>query len=393
MSEIALTSAQSKILHRLRPPSARPLYVAYAYAREHQINAGITFRLEPGEQAVAPGAGKVVVVSLRWASWQHSPGDLESKHSYQVTIDHGQGVWTVVAGMADLSAAVKEGLLIERGTVMGTLVTDECFFQVAVNREVKNPVKINRHFKTFDARYVPGQQRFLRAAADFITRTLNEGIEAVLVAGRHFFENIRQRWLLTLNVDFNGNGSKSGAAAAGETGDFWNVYAAGAFTATPSGSYGYGYGYYYYYYSYCSGVTFNTTPQVFLRTAGNVLSTIWLERIANASGASGSSAWFDPMLSTYIGGAGEENFFAVRGLPAATYDLYVYGNDGTVPNTTTVYVAVDNGTPQVKQTAPTVTPAFIENANYVRFQIVTQSGSTVSVKVYGYLAGLQLIRA
>lgn len=375
-------------MRRLRPPAARAPFIAFSYAREGRANAGVTFKLPAGEQAVAPGAGRVVAVAQRWAAWQHSPGDLSTKHSYEITIDHGSGVWTVVGGLLVLADGARQGLNINRGDTLGTLVTDECFFQVAVNRTVQNPLKVNRHFSLTDAKYVPGRQRYLRAAADLFLRTLDAGVHEALVSGRHFFENIRQRWSLTINVDFNGDGTKTGIGAVGGLNDYWNVYAAGAFNQTYNSSFGY---YYYYYYG-CTGYTFNTTPQMWLNDARNIKSPVWLERVANATAAHGQSVWFDPMLSTYIGGNGEENFFAVRGLPRGTYQLYVYGNDGTVPNTTTVYVAVDDALPEVKQTNPTGVPAFVENANYVRFQVVVSSGSTVSVKVYGYLAGLQLIR-
>lgn len=380
MSQLAITPEQNKVLRRLRSPSARTALILFGYAREGRTNPGVTFQFQDGEPPVAAGDGKIVAIVQRYASWAHSPGDLDTLHSFEVTIDHGQGVWTVTAGLLSLGANVKQGLYVSRGDVLGTLISNECFFQVAVVNSLQNPNYVNRHFKPFDGKYVTGQQRRLRNAPDFILRDLSDGIRQVITSGLHYFENIRQRWSLRISVDFNGDGTKTGPAAIGALGDYWNVYAAGAFVRTFIG--------YYYYYG-CTGYVFNPNPQVFLSDSKGVPSVVWLERLTDASSAHGQSSWFDPMLSTYIGGSGEENFFAIRGLPRGTYELYVYSNDGAP---TTFYVAVDNGTPQTATNNPTGIPAFIEGSNYVHFQVVVASGSIVSVKVNGYLAGLQLTR-
>ena len=383
MSKLAVNNAQAKVLARLRSPSARRAYLLFGFAREGFTNRGYTLRLAAGEAAVACGAGVVYSVIQKSADWQHSAGDLDSFFPFEVIIDHGQDIFSTVAGMQ--STLLQVGVPIARGDLMGPLVTDECFFSLRVSSVTVNPVDINRHFVAMTEQQVPGQGHKLRFGPDAIARSLAEGVVSLVYGGIRYFQDISLNSPFLTNIDFNGAGNKTGLAATGlTTGDFWNVYSAGSFAVTSSG----GSGYYYY----CTGTTYSRNPQVFLYNHLNEKTAVRLERVASASGTGGSSSQFDPMLSTWIGANGgtpEENFFAIKGLPAGNYDLYLYANEGA---SSTFYVAVDNGTPAIKSTSSTGTAAFIADANYVKFSVSVGSSSSVSVKAYGYLAGLQLMR-
>lgn len=384
MSKIIVTDAQAKVLARFRAPSARRAYLLFGFAREGFTNRGYTLRLGAGESAVACGNGVVRSVARKPVEWQHSAGDLDSFFPFEVIIDHGENIFSVTAGMQ--SCPLQVGVAISRGDLLGPLVTNECFFSVRVSSTMVNPVDISRHFMPMSEQQVPGQGRKLRFGPDTILRSLAEGVSALVYNSLRYFRPAVNS--LLLNVDFNGNGSKTGPAATGiSADDYWLVYNAGSFAMSSS------YGYYYYYH--CTGTTFSSNPQVFLYDSAQNKTGVRFERVASATATAGTSVQFDPMLSTWIGGNGgtpEENFFAVKGLPVGSYDLYLYANEGALPNSSTFYVAVDNGVPTSKSTSTTVTAAFVEDANYVKFSISVGSSSSVSVKAYGYLAGLQLIR-
>lgn len=383
MSKLVVTDAQAKVLARFRAPSARRAYLLFGFAREGYTNRGYTLRLDAGEPAVACADGVVRSVARKPPNWQHSAGDLDSFFPYEVVIDHGQNVFSTTSGM--LSTQLQAGAPIGRGDLLGPLVTDECFFAVQVSGVTVNPINVSRHFVPMQEQQVPGQGHKLRFGPDTILRSLADGVTFVVYSALRYFLPMPNPVLF--NVDFNGSGAKTGFAATGLTqDDYWLVYNAGAFTASSAA------GYYYYY---CAGTVYSSNPQVFLYDAEQNKTGVRLERVASAAGTAGSSSQFDPMLSTWIGANGgtpEENFFAIKGLPAGSYDLYLYANEGTLPFTSTFYVAVDNAAPVSKSTAPTVTAAFVEDANYVKFSITVGSSSSVSVKAYGYLAGLQLKR-
>lgn len=384
MSKLVVTDAQAKVLARFRAPSARRAYLLFGFAREGYTNHGYTLRLDAGEPAVACAPGVVRSVTRKPATWQHSSGDLDSFFPYEVVIDHGQNVISTTAGIR--STQLQAGVDIGRGDLLGALVTNECFFAVRVSGVTVNPVDISRHFVPMQEQQVPGQGHKLRFGPDTILRSLADGIVALVYSGLRYFSRSSP---LLLNVDFNGGGLKTGLAAVGlSASDYWLVYNAGPFAATSSSGY-------YYYYLCANGTAFSKNPQVFLYDSDQNKTGVRLERVASAAGTAGSSSQFDAMLSTWIGANGgtpEENFFAIKGLPAGSYDLYLYANEGALPFTSTFYVAVDNGAPVAKTTAPTVAPAFVEDANYVKFAVTVGSSSSVSVKAYGYFAGLQLMR-
>lgn len=379
----------------LRPPSSRPLKLLFGYSTEVYSNEGFTFQFEDGEAAICPGAGTVASVVRRFAKFKHTNSLLTGTPTYEVTIVHGHGIQTVVAGLASVSA--RPGNQIGRGDILGQPATNEVFFGVQYMRKTFNPNELGRHW-WLQGEYVPGQAGNLRQGPDKIIRNFAGTIFSTIYSGiRYFMDRVRGFKPLLVNIDFNGNSTKTGFAALGFTdADYWNVYTAGAFNWLSNLN-----GCYYYYYAYgACGPTkvFNKSPQTFLNDSTGVKSPVWLERVAAATAASGTLSSWDAMLSTWIGGwtgvLPEENFFAIRGLTAGTYRLCLYANNisRTPPYNTTFGAAVDNDPPVWKTTSLWPSATFQEGGNYVQYDLTVPAGSLISVKVYGYLDGLQIER-
>lgn len=387
---VANTSAVRGILRRLRPPCSRSIALRFQYTFDQRVNPGITVAFPAGENVVACGGGTVIAAQIVQPFWAFSNGSLHAtKNSYQVVIDHGSEVRTVLHGMSSVS--VRVGQSVSRGDVIGTPFTEEVFMAVLYQGNAYDPQSINRHFKVQNGNIVVGQGGFFRYAPDFTIRDLSDGIVSTLVGGwRYFVNEDCSMPNVLVNMDFNGNGSKSGLAASGiGTTDFWNVYAPVSFdqvTVVKGGGYGYG----------CVGIEFTNDPVVFLLDYAQAETPIWFERQFMVSN-SGTSVRFDPMLSTwaggYNGGTPYENTFSLRDVPPGNYVLYLYANEGTPPDTSTFYVSVDAGAPTVKTNTPTGTAAFVNNGNYVQYPLTLSAKSTIHIKCYGYIAGIQLKRS
>lgn len=386
---VASNSRVRGILRRLRPPCPRSVGLRFPYTFDQRVNPGITIAFPDGESAIAAGDGKVLVAQTVAPFWAFSPGSPHAtKNSYQVVIDHGEGVRTVVHGLSSVSVTV--GQQVSRGDVIGTPLTTEVFFAVLYQLNAYDPQSISRHFKVQDGNAVVGQGGLLRYAPDFRVREFAEGIVSTLVTGWRYFvpESCAVPDFL-VNVDFNGDGSKSGEAASGVGAtDYWNVYTPISFESvlTAHGA-GYGYG--------CVGYEFTADPVVYLLDYAQVRTPVWFERQVMVSNA-GTSSWFDAMLSRWAGGYNSgvpyENTFSLREVPPGDYVLYLYANEGTPPDTSTFYVSVDAGAPTVKSNTPTLTAAFVDNGNYVQYPITLAAKGTIHIKAYGYIAGLQLQR-
>jgi hypothetical protein len=384
------TSQVRGILRRLRPPCSRSLALHFPYTFDQRVNPGITVGFPAGENVLACGSGTVIAAQPVKPFWACSPGSVhESKNSYQVVIDHGNDVRTVLHGMATVE--VNAGQVVSRGDVIGTPQSDEIFIAVLFQGNAYDPQTINRHFKVQNGNVVIGQGGLIRYAPDFTVRDLSDGIVSTLVNGwRYFVPETCVKPNVLVNIDFNGNGSKTGLAASGIAAtDYWNVYAPISFdqVVVTKGS-GYGYG--------CVGVEFTNDPVVYLVDYQRLETPIWFERQFMVSNA-GTSSRFDPMLSRWAGGYNSgvpyENTFSLRDVPPGNYVLYLYANEGTVPDTSTFYVSVDIGAPTVKTNTPTGTAAFVNNRNYVQFPLTLSAQGTVHIRCYGYIAGLQLKRS
>jgi hypothetical protein len=382
------TSQVRGILRRLRPPCSRSLALHFPYTFDQRVNPGITVGFPAGESVLACGAGTVIAAQSVKPFWACSQGSThEFKNSYQVVIDHGGDVRTVLHGMS--SVAVNAGQVVARGDVIGAPQTDEIFIAVLYQGNAYDPQTINRHFKVQNGNIVIGQGGLIRYAPDFVIRDLSDGIVSTLINGwRYFVPGDCAKPNVLVNIDFNGAGNKAGAAATGILStDYWNVYTPISFdqvTVTKGGGYG------------CVGVEFTNDPVVYLLDYLQRETPIWFERQFMVSNA-GTSSRFDRMLSTWAGGYNVgvpyENTFSLRDVPPGNYVLYLYANEGTAPNTSTFYVSVDAGSPTVKTNTPTSTAAFVDNRNYVQFPLTLAAQGTIHIRCYGYIAGLQLKRS
>lgn len=394
---ISPTREAQSVMAALRPPSSRPLRLLYGFSTEVYTNYGYTFEIEAGEAAIAPGKGVVVSTVKRFARYKHTTGRLTGTPSFEVTINHGSGIQTVVAGLQTL--AIRGGDTVARGDILGQPSTNEIFFGVRFLTETFSPHELGRHWQ-MQGEYVPGQAGKLRFAPDKLIRNFAGTVASVVYGGlRYFLDQTNGFKPLLINVDFNGNGSKTGLAALGMTdADYWNVYQPGAFSWTGSVSGCGNLAYYFYAYSCPPTKVFNVSPQTFLKDYSGAKSPVWLERVAAASADSGTLSAWDAMLSTWIGGwvgiTPDENFFAIRGLVAGTYRLCLYANTfGRSPASDTMFgAAVDNALPVFKNTTATAATSFQENFNYVKYDLIVPAGSVISVKAYGYFDGLQLER-
>jgi hypothetical protein len=379
----ATTSQVRGILRRLRPPSGRPLSLRFPYTFDQKANPGITVSFQSGESAIAMGNGTVTAAQPVQPFWAFSPGSLHaSRSSYQVVIDHGFEVRTVVHGLSSVN--VRVGQAVTRGEVIGTPLTDEVFLAVLYHGNAYDPQSVSRHFKAQNGNIVVNQGGFLRYAPDFTVRDLSDGIISTLVNGvRYFVPRDCQSPPFLLNIDFNGNGSKEGLAAVGISGsDFWNVYTPVEFIETeviPDGYIG------------CIGSEFNISPMLDLRNYDAVTSVIRMERISPMSVQGGSAVRFDPMLSTWIGGSDPvTNVIKLRGVPAGTFKLYLY--TGEVGALTDFYVSINGGAPSTASATPTANNSFVENNNYVVFDLVLSAYAVLTIQGVGSWSGLQLKR-
>lgn len=390
--KISPTKEALNVIAALRPPSARPLKLVFGFAPEGSANYGITVEFEAGEPVLSPGSGTITHITKAVGRFKHSAGAL-STPSYELTINHGDGIVTVLKGLASVVNII--GGYVSRGNVVGATMTQELFLGISYNGEWLDPVQMSRHFR-LQGPNVVDQSGKMRFAPDTTTRSFAGSIYSTVWAGlRYFIDRATGFEPVLVNIDFNGNGAKSGLAATGmSSADYWNVFTPGAFSWT-SGVY-----YYECCASACGGTpkTFSKSPQTWLLDYSQKRSSIWLERIAPANADAGTLAAWDEMISSWIGGfvgfVPDENFFAIRGLVAGTYDLYLYSNTiGRTPATDTVfYASVNNDAPVSKTTSQTAGSMWVADGNYVKFSFVVPAQGVINIKCYGYFDGLQLQR-
>ena len=374
------------ILKKLRPPYTQPVQVAYSFSRTAPTNYGLTLSIPAGQKLVAPGDGTVDLVTTLGAKWRN---DLGLVRALVVRIDHGYGVKTYVHGLSEV--AVQYGP-VKRGALLGLAAQNQVFFGVEYDGVLQDPTHINKHFGIMDGAIGFQKERKLHQAPDLLTTAVSL-IESLLWEGIRYFIPLTPIPVL-FDLDFNGLRNKSGPAVVGAPGDVWNVIPAVDFAPVVNGNTYYGY-LYYAYYCY-GGVTFPASQGFFLNDFNGQATKVWFER-GILTAAAGQTPFFDPMLSSWVGGYNgitpRLNSFTLRNLPAGTYDLYIYSNGGATVASSTFYCSVNHAVPTVKTATPTVMPAFVEDANYVKFAaLVVPSKGNITVSAYGYLAGLQLQR-
>lgn len=385
-----MSNPRVSILKKLRPPFTQAVKVIYSFTRTATENYGLTLAVTAGQPLVAPGDGIVDMIAASGTQWHN---DLVFAHSVAVRIDHGCGIKTYVRGLR--SAAVRYGP-VTRGTLLGRALQEQVFFGAEFNEVPVDPTHINKYFGFMDGVLGSTKGGKLHQAPDVITSAVSL-IESLLWQGALYFLPTPPIPIL-LNLDFNGQGAKSGAAAIGEPGDAWNKVPAldfSPFVNSVCPYYGLaGQGGYLYC---CGGVTFPDSQGVFLNDFRGQATKVWLER-GVLTAAAGQTPFFDPMLSSWVGGytgiTPKLNSFTLRNLPAGTYDLYLYSNGGATADSSTFYCSVDHGAPTIQVATPTLAAAWVQDGNYVKFTglAVTTKGS-VTIAAYGYLAGLQLLRS
>lgn len=370
------------LLRQLRPPCARNAILVHGYAQDTFTNPGYTLRFPSiTEPVVAMGDGRVLRVQPDQPFWKTAAGTLGGRTTVTVVVSHGQGLETTVSGLA--AADVNEGMTVTRGQRLGLPRTLEVFFAIRLNGSAKHPAEVNRHFRPYDQRYVIGQTSTLRFAPDVLQRDLADGFLATVQAGwRYFYDLLSSRPYL-VNVDFNGTGAKEGPAAAGiGADDYWTTYTPTSFSTSLDYTCGY-------------GLIFSSAPLVWLRDHRGVRTAARIEKLTEPPAPFfGSQASWDPMLGTWIGGYSglvpAESFFAVRGLPSGQLRVLLYASRGNA----TFLVSVSGGpvASQSIQPASVTDPAFVEGANYASFDVTLGVGGFLTVKAYGYLSGMQILR-
>jgi len=369
---------RSAILRKLRPPFIQATKVIYPFARIKPINLGLTLQVMLGQPIVAAGDGVVELIAPSKALWRNDVG----VNSVVVRIDHGLGIKTLVHGLTTVTAQYGA---VSRGQLLGYAAQTQVFFAVEYNGTFQNPTSINQHFGLMSGSLGFQKQGDLRQAPDLVTTAVTL-IQSLLWRGIRYFIPSAPIPVL-FNLDFNGQGNKTGLARVGFTSaDLWNVITALDFAPIPVAP---GYG-------YCAGgVTFPATMGLFLNDFHGFPTKVFLER-GLLTASAGLAAFFDPMLSSWIGGyAGASpklNSFTIRNLPKGTYDVYVYANGGATAQLSTVYLSVNGGIPLVQTINTTGTADWVENGNYAHSQQVIPVAGQLTFAVYGYLSGVQLLR-
>jgi hypothetical protein len=174
-----------------------------------------------------------------------------------------------------------------------------------------------------------------------------------------------------LNINFGGHTQdKSGPAAVGSSGDYWNGF----------------------YYPNQSSVTVNNLLWANSTTSGVSVTAV------NAPGDWGDSAP-DPMMSTYMySSAGQTIVITLTNMPTATYDFYLYGHGPTTDNCTFQLTsgAVNWGQQSTAVTGWDTLPTWTQGDEYALFAgIPIISGQAVAITVllnsldYSLICGLQ----
>jgi hypothetical protein len=401
MGTLNISEESQIILSELRPPVARHARLLVPFTTEGELNYGLTLEVPDAELATSPGTGRVVRIRVGPPDWSTRNPAIASSIVYHVTLDHGYGIVSVIGGLS--SVQVTLGQFVDRGQVLGAPMSNQLFVRVEVNGQPLNPIKINPVWKVLNPDVVPRFGGFLRYGPDKLLRTLSQGLNALYYNGLTWFSGANRRFLL--NLDFNGTGDKQGWAATGFTNtDYWNVISTNSLVANPATECSYGpfnvYGYWFgsgEQFANLQFSTFNNSPVLCLKDYLEKQSPVVLLRLANQAMTAGNSVSWDSMLGTWIGGydlsgAPEINRFCLVGVPRGNYKLYLYANNGTPPNTSTFQVALANSYPQSKTLVTTSLPEFVENGNYVVFDLNAPTKTRIYITVFGYLSGLQLIR-
>src|SRR6516225_1532339 len=90
-------------LQKLRPPSKRKLFLAQPFSAATPPCLGHVYRLDMGEPAIAAGGGTVRSIRSLFPGWPFTPGSpIGTQRTYEVVLDHGNGITTSVHGLASV---------------------------------------------------------------------------------------------------------------------------------------------------------------------------------------------------------------------------------------------------------------------------------------------------
>lgn len=380
-------STSRGIIASLRPPCAQNSTLKRGYSSSPQHLGQVLVLPSTSEPVIACANGTVTSITTKSnTAWGHSPGDLDVHKTLEVKFDNGGYISTVIHGLATASVVV--GQYVTRGDTIGTAKTTEIFFQLFYRNSPLDPASYTAFFRGFDGGKVTGKARMLRAGPDFVTRAVSDTVSYILGGIRYFVDKYCSKPPILVSVDFNGDGSKTGLGVVGFGGtDFWNVYTPVSYTATES----------YTCYTNPYSIIYSADPVVQLRDSNEDRSVVRLERVETLTDDAGSSAEFDPMVSTWVGGFDGflvpiSNTFRLTSIPPGAYNLYLYASPAGAP--TDFYVAVNSASPTLKTAAcNTGLTSFVLDDNYVVYEnMVLSEGDVLSISASGALAGLQLLR-
>jgi len=364
----------------MRPPYAGNAKIVYGFRRSVPKNFGYTLEIPVGGNVIAPADGSVELIQPSSVGWRYTSPALKGG-AILIRINHGYGVKTYIHGVANPSVGYGQ---VTRGQVLGTSAYGEVFFAVEVFGSMTNPSRVNSFFAPRSGNLYAGQSATIRQAPNVGTWFVS-ALSQVWYNGLRYFTTPQPFFV---NVDFNGGGSKAGLAAVGyaET-DYWNVL------VPLAGPFGYA-----SYTTDCgpTAYTWTAEPSVPLLDYRGKPSKVSLRRVIEDN-FYGSSAEFDPMLSTYYGGwsgsTPRQQWYDIRGLAPGSYDIYVYANQKSGSYTSIISMAVAGSLPTTKVPLSTTQAAWIEDYNYVKFTKTLGVGDYLTFEVLGYIGGLQITRS
>lgn len=220
------------VISSLRPPCALNLALRYGYSDSPKRPGQVLVLPSLTEPVTAPGSGIVVSITRKFQTgWTHSAGELDSHQTLEVKIDHGGYVTTAIHGLSTVSVLI--GQYVTRGDQIGLAKTTEIFFQLFYRTQTIDPATMSPFFRGYDGGKVPDKTRKLRSGPDFVSRALSRTMSVLIGGIRYFVDKYASKPELLINIDFNGDGSKTGPAQEGITPtDFWNVYEPTVFDTT-----------------------------------------------------------------------------------------------------------------------------------------------------------------
>jgi hypothetical protein len=224
--QVHIPNATSRgVIASLRAPCAQNVTLKRGYSQASPRQLGQVLVLPSTlEPVIATASGTVVSITSKInTAWDHAAGILDTHKTLEVKIDHGGYVSSVIHGLADV--AIVTGQYVTRGDTIGTAKTTEIFLQLFYRNSPLDPATYSVFFRGYDGGKVPGKARKLRAGPDFIVRAVSDTVSYLLGGIRYFVDKYCTKPNLLINVDFNGEGAKSGFAVTGFTAsDFWNSY-------------------------------------------------------------------------------------------------------------------------------------------------------------------------